>query len=148
MTADLIARLVALTGPDRETDAEIWADVNGLPKNWTIAMADKAKAQGVGAVLDDIRKEQGGISWRSSHYGWDLGVAAYTASIDAAVALVERGLPRADWRVTGYPSRHLGLAEIRRRDADEFGPPALGATPAIALCIAMLRAREAQGGKP
>lgn len=56
-------------------------------------------------------------------------VPRYTESIDAAVALVERVLPEKAWAVNGN-----GRAYITEMCA--------GATPAIALCVALLVARK------
>lgn len=61
MHSDLIARLEALSGPDRETDCHIWASLQGIP-------------------FDLGRQVVGNFSeWVAPHY---------TASIDSAMTLV------------------------------------------------------------
>lgn len=78
-------------------------------------------------------------------------VPAYTASIDAAISLAERVLPG---HQTGYlpsffkDSAYAGIVSEKGKAVDllkstiEGGP-----TPAIALCIAILRAKEASHGE-
>ena len=63
---------------------------------------------------------------------------SYTASVDAALSLVLEG---SCWRIVGWPKatttpRYGALVEGAR---DSFG-----ATPALAICAAALRARAAQ----
>ncbi len=61
----------------------------------------------------------------------------YTASLDAAVALLERVLPGWRWAVDSN-----GYADVRSYSSmkEAFGT---AQTPAIALCIAVLKARGA-----
>lgn len=93
---DLIARLEAATGPDRELDAEIADAVEFDPTC--------------------------------------LHSPAYTASIDAAMTLVPPD--------TGI----WGVAKLGDQYTAHAGnPDHEGATPALALCIAALRARMEDG---
>ena len=79
--------------------------------------------------------------WRQFHApgmepGSTIHFPKYTASIDAAVALIERVRPETLWAV--YSG---GEAEVD----DETGTATVGAraaTPAIALCIALLESME------
>ena len=102
--ADLIARVEAAQGPDRELDAEIHA---------------------LGLTVDSRL----------------VIPRAYTASLDAAAALVPDG---GDW------SRHRGVNG--QMTMQVWGPDAMwpglsqAATPALALCAAALRARMARDG--
>lgn len=61
----------------------------------------------------------------------------YTASVDAAIALAERVLPGWGWLVQncGHPACILVK--------DDTSYEVRGTTPAMALCIALLRAKEA-----
>ncbi|WPM80871.1 hypothetical protein R5W60_05330 [Brucella pseudintermedia] len=126
MTSDLITRLSKLDAPDREVDAEIDVLFFGGETVWKQA---------------NYTMEQFPASKRSSKhhicgYAYEC-VLAYTASVDAAIALAERVLP--GWTWTLWPN----AAEIRHptlRMIDEVGS---GSNPAIALCIAILRAKEA-----
>ena len=65
-------------------------------------------------------------------------VPKYTASLDAAVSLVPEG-----WEVVLEWYRSEGMARLSRNglDADSLSA---GKTPALALCIAALKAREAE----
>lgn len=119
---ELIAALEKATGPDRELDADI------------VRVAFNA-----------------GVTWRSTQYtmevfpavhweaphpyaGMSEPVPAYTASIDAALALVPDGHQSVIWTAGGadvFPATP-GLHAYDTTYA---------ATPAIALCIAALRAR-------
>jgi hypothetical protein len=126
---DLIERLKKATGPDWELDHEIFAHVHG----WSYPLH--------GAALHEFNE-----STR------EHGRTDYTASIDAALTLVE---PRSAWAVShspdadpqGYPRPYRAtvmpdLAYSGRRDStDHHGHPA------IALCIAALKARTEQRQK-
>ena len=77
---------------------------------------------------------------------------AYTASIDAAITLVPEGDYDQGWGRSSRAVPHgFKLWQVRisletvEEDSDETGPVALGEHdyPAIALCIAALKAREA-----
>ncbi len=117
MTSDLITRLSKLDAPDREVDREIHAYF-GLP--FSEVLCDKPFLYN-----------------------------AYTASVDAAIALAERVLPGWYWGITQgddgedavefqgnvWPSIQPYPAELEQYGYHKF--------PAIALLIALLRAKEA-----
>jgi hypothetical protein len=118
---DLIKKLEALEAPCRECDYAI------------------GKANGY-----DYEEELGGAIRKTG--------PAYTASIDAAMTLVPEGDYDQDWvRTTRAASEGFKLWQVRialettQQDPDETSPVALGEhdNPAIALCIAALRAQEA-----
>lgn len=122
MTSDLITRLSKLDAPDREVDAQI----------------DRALGLHV-----DVGEFSG--PWtrypEPDHY---RQTTPYTASVDAAIALAERMLPGWHWSI--YDTDGVGRcnAQMERPDftgAEDFD--GTGATPAIALLIALLRAKEA-----
>lgn len=113
---DLIERLQSATGPDRELDEEIACEVGAYPANWDLALP--------GYTLE-------------YYMTWSNCAPTYTASLDAAMTLVPEG--------TGF-----GLLLSRdRKDcradiwSDERTEERFftGATPALALCIAALKAR-------
>lgn len=125
MHSDLIAKMEALDGPSREVDKEIHEATN--PK---------------------LRP--------SLRYG---NIPELTASLDAAIALVERVLPDTDDRrhsCTIWTGRRPAARIFyRQRCAEDEGGWAIGAlnnwdvrgaTPAIALLIALLQVKEAQDG--
>lgn len=123
----LIDRLSKLDRPDREVDAQIYIQFN-IP-------AERAGR---------IDYANGMVGWypKDGPYVSAVTVPAYTASVDAAIALAERVLP--NWQVNisrfhdGHAEASVGARHVRE--------PSFGATPAIALCIAILRAKEAPNG--
>lgn len=65
----------------------------------------------------------------------------YSASIDAALTLVPKGFA---WTLASQGTTDFRFfASVAFPDEDCDGTPTLAATPAIALCIAALRARAA-----
>ena len=115
---DLITRLSKLEGPDREVDREI-AKLFNMPWDYSAEWIKK-------------RDEEGNR--------FDVPVAfPYTSSVDAAIALAERVLPGCDLTIR---SKHK-MAWIDGLK----GEIAYGANPAIAACIAILRAKEASHGE-
>jgi hypothetical protein len=123
---DLIERLSAATGPDRELDAEIWLAVTpgATREKWSYVH----EATGRTCHIDETRLPSRAL----------ITVPAYTASLDAAMALIPT-----NW--TGCIDGIGSHGVIAR-----FGPPTDEATeysgehkhPAIALTIAALRARQ------
>jgi hypothetical protein len=95
------------------------------------------------------------------HPGVALSVAeeAVTTSLDAALALAERVLPGWDWSVSGVKEPIWGYnddregpprATLRRRGplvANEGLSIAHASTPALALCLAILRASNPTDGE-
>jgi len=150
MTSDLITRLSKLDAPDREVDAEIWlielqsAESDpfggyGLAEYWRY----EYEAEEDGSVIQYARNGQvtHKIGRRSS--------PAFTASVDAAIALAERVLPGWKWRVGRTELFPNGWAYVHKYDPsncdrkDEAAcADGRAATPAIALLIALLRAKE------
>jgi hypothetical protein len=64
----------------------------------------------------------------------------FTSSLDRALALADRVLPGQEWRIgSGDGARTLPWARV----GPWIDPDATGATPALAFCIAILRARQA-----
>lgn len=126
----LIARVEAARGPDRELDAEIARTL--LPHN-----------------AEHVARSRSGWSYRVfGPEGWDdewTETRPYTASLDAAMALVPEGL---FWTVAFgqlTPQEPLGGALISRRDGSDVAQ-AKATTPALALTAAALRARLVEMG--
>lgn len=121
----LIDRLSKLEGPDREVDAEI-----ALQNGWQVFPGDNWIGPEAKIVVPD-----------------------YTASVDAAIALAEKVLPGWYWGITQgddgedamefqgniWPSIQPYPAELEQYGYHKF--------PAIALLIAILRAKEAEHGE-
>ena len=120
MTTDLIERLEGAGEGSRELDAEIARLFGG---------------QAIARFGDwDCREDGTGI-WRP--------LPRYSSSLDAALALAERVLPDLTkinvWTYVRGKHHHCEI----ETDEDEFD--ALNAsTPALALCIAILKARATQ----
>lgn len=112
----LIDRLSKLDGPDREVDAEI----------------DRAFGLNV-----DVGALTG--PWtdypKPDHY---RETSRYTASVDAAIALAERVLPGVLWGRDGS-----GTMYVLQKASEHLVYEARHTVTAIALCIALLRAKEA-----
>lgn len=76
----------------------------------------------------------------------DKDVPAYSTSLDAALALAERVLPGARVMVERF---HDGKGwTMVQCDPESAKIMTDGNTPALALCIAILRATQAEDGKP
>jgi len=116
----LIDRLSKLDGPDREMDAEIYIRFN-IP-------AERAGR---------IDYANGMVGWwpKDGPYVSAVTVPAYTGSVDEVISLSNRLLPGVSLtiRTTENFAWFGGLK----------GDIAYGANPAIAACIAILRAKEA-----
>jgi hypothetical protein len=120
MTADhlsgIIERLEKANGPDRELDAEIHRAITPL--------------------LSDTQIDQKVSGWL---FGGDHAQPTlapfYSKSIDAALTLVP----------SGYGAVSMSIGEGERGSSARLGHPYVhgnAKTPAIALCIAALRARS------
>jgi len=132
---ELLEKIEAATGPDREIDTAIWLQMTpgATRSQWSYIH----KASGRECFVDETRDETRRL----------ITTPAYTASIDAAVGLVERMLPGRDVnleignvgpdRVTdAYISGADGyFEEPKTPDAHGYG-----LTPALALCAALIRA--------
>lgn len=131
----LAERVEAASGPDRELDCRIAAAAHQ-------SMAGEFHV--VGAPTYEPERyfsRQEGIDW----IGYDLlnNAPAYTASLDAAMTLVPKGLT---WDLsTDFVPCHAGI--YNGRDDDEGLPAFSGdaATPALALCAAALRSHGGEG---
>lgn len=125
----LIERLEKADGPDRELDGSIHNRLFGTE------------------YVRSPRSVTGFLT--SSENNGCPTVPAYTASIDAAVALAERVLPGSLYRIeklgdgSGLPTSKRGWATAGLPGEQE---QAYAATPALAICIATLRALSAQEG--
>lgn len=132
---ELIAALEKSTGPDRELDTQIWLlFTDGATRRTTHVKS--ATNQWAPYDIDETRDETGKL----------IIVPAYTASIDAAVTLIARVLPNANcW---GIDKDERGVEAHVQRNGVATGHWAQFAehptSPAIALCIAALRAKLSQ----
>lgn len=151
----LIERLEKLEEPDRGIDAELWCLDHGYrfirisddndysPAYQDVEPGPQYKAGGhsrTGAGYLIFYNPSPKISpHRRHHYQLMGDWTRYTASLDAAVGLVERVLPDARWEVsTAEKCPGAIVSSYERR----VGEGAYAATPAIALVLALLRALQ------
>lgn len=126
---NLIERLENATGPDRELDFAI-AVACGFTVRQQATVYGSTKV-----AVDPSRKGRGNGAVDSR----------YTASLDAVVALVERVLPGCNAVIGwGEPHRNPWARLAPLSDGGRHPFDAGGATPAIALCLALLRASQAK----
>ncbi len=129
MTDDLIARLEAATEGSEELDIAIWDQIESWP---------------AGHHPD----------WRIAPNGREIHATmfapGYTTSIDGALTLIPEGWAWfVEWIGTPFTegAARLWIPSQRTRglETEQFQTEAK--TPALALCIAALRARQAQAGQ-
>ena len=140
MHDELIARLEAATGPCRELDAAIMAvfyvrdkrDI-GVREGWQDEDYDNCLP-----VKSEVWVDRSTDKWVSTH------AFKFTASIDAALTLVPEGyFPVIDfvfnraWIRTADGKDHPNIAQCNKPQA----------TPALAICIAALRAQANREGE-
>lgn len=133
----LIAKLEAAKGPDRELDAEIAATfhyVSNMP-DWVNNWSGKWGAAKSGRVY---------LMEDSGNRGPNFISDSFTDSIDAAVALAKHVLP--GWRGS-VQFGNFGGPVTAYACSDEDTKDATGAhsSPAIAIVIAILLAKQAEG---
>jgi hypothetical protein len=150
---DLIARLEALTKPSRELDGEIYAaqspphlvhEADGIV--WVASRYTMhINPDGSERKIDTWKKSKKWCDDQGLCYGAAVQDAPkYTSSIDAALSLVPTG-----WRICDLQDASLfkDIASVVAIDnAPSYEPwhfrneRGMAATPAIALCIAALKA--------
>lgn len=136
---DLIAKLEAAGEGSRELDALIWCALNGAAY-----VGSHADATEPGNCFW-FRHPADGVEYsRAAHY-------RYTTSLDAALTLVPEGwMPSIDqYCLSDVPAQNQWRVWLRRLRDEETRRPKLDTvfgitgTPALALCIAALKARAA-----
>lgn len=142
----LIERLEKATGPSRELDGLIGRSLETMPTATFETKAPFPSLEGMYWVLGRKDSESGPHEER-----WSKNPPRYTASIDVALTLVPEGWR---WQTSNRaPKPQAGRAFIHNDQPISTGLGGLcpnpkyeghettAATPAIALCIAALRAR-------
>lgn len=134
----LIERMEKLDGPDREVDAWIGYHTNLVVDE----MSWREK-------IDRFGIEHAVKSATSHQNVWSSALPAYSASLDAVIALVEKVLPGWYWRVGRTSLFPNGWAYISRthpshcdREDEAACADGKAANPAIALLLALLRALQ------
>jgi hypothetical protein len=115
--AELLERVKAATGPDREIDRDL---------------VERFYSE---AVRPEWRSGDG---WFHPDFGKVRPADPYTASLDAALALVERVLPGWAWSVGNL--RNGAQCYLMDRPGGVLHEPGLAATPPLAVLRALLAA--------
>jgi hypothetical protein len=126
---ELIARLEKATGPDRELDAEIHWFLHGH-KSDAEGLAAYKRLGAAAAVYDELALQS---NWRAYDRSF---VPRFTESIDAALTLVPEGY---SFDVVMQPWRS-STPKCSANVWSGLSFNAMAETPAIALCIAALKA--------
>lgn len=126
--AELIEALKSAKGPDRELDAEIWLHFTPgtTRKKWSYAHAASGKTCEVDETRDETRRL--------------IVVPSFTASLDAAISLVERVRPGVNRR-SGFDPDMGYWANLKIGSRQHVHS---GATESISLLIALLESLEAE----
>jgi hypothetical protein len=142
MLTDLLARIEKADGPDRKMDARIHVALCQPGP----ADGDDARRFRMPARNMDYEDVERGHYWYVQRSGKSLHRAPYyTASLDAAIALVEAKLPGWGWSV-GHSDGYLPEGTLYAKEGPRFGVSHSKAeTPALALLSALLRALIAKG---
>jgi len=125
MTLDeLEKKLAEATGPSATLNYRVWTTlVAPNPSTSTAIRSEQCLYCGTGAVLPP---------------------PPYTSSLDAAVALCEAVLPGADWNVGRDKIAYLITPKHPKSIISE---DTSAATPALAICLAIIRALKAEREK-
>lgn len=128
--ANLLERVEKAEGADRELDARLFA---------ALAARDPDRLAALIAERADQFPDRN--VWLEGARDWQ--VKPYTASLDAALALVERKLPGWTWRLDS-PDTPSEPAFARLSGPERRSGVGWAKTPALALLAALLRALIAQ----
>lgn len=128
MNDDLIARLERATEGSRELDAEVWREVS-LPTEYFGSKIERVTYSNGDVVIDT----EDGFRHFDTH-----DIPRFTLSLDAALSLVPGG--KWQWQIRQDPSSYrAGI--VGGKIPDMVIHRGQAPTPALALCIAALRAR-------
>ena len=144
---ELIAALEKSEGPSRALDRDIQCTVGGWHR---ITPSQGGGKHGAFISPDEWNgRDSGGRPILDSLHGTTMhrDVPPVTASIDAAVALVDRVIPGAFWKMScGRLSIQEPLYAIRLLfGSDEILGEAEGDSLPVTICLATLRAKLSQG---
>jgi hypothetical protein len=133
--ADLLARVEGAEGADREIDADLEVALY-QPKPWR-PECHRAPNAGLCTVTVYVDGQSGKRTYGTS------AARHLTGSVDEALALVERALPGWRWQIMKPGTRFEAFVQQPAWSLQFID--ATGATPALALIAAMLRALIAGG---
>jgi hypothetical protein len=130
--SSLLLRVEGATGADRHIDADIFWRFDERASGVIFSNY----ATGLPRALDHGRPIPSGLG----RMAVEIGAPAYSASLDAALALCERVLPGWRWVVYGPDMDVRPHAWVSADNFRDDEGQALGSTPALALVAAMLKA--------
>lgn len=137
MMADLIKKLQAIRGPDQSVDVAIWFEYH--PDREYLWASSGLNAQ---RALHTDRTLWNEISTYPDDHGFRKRDHNFTESVHAVVDYL---LPvNWGWRVSAPEARNWGLATVSRSHPTNSVINTEARNPAIALCIAALKAREVE----
>lgn len=119
---DLIARVENASGISRDLDWAIWGALQGV-------------------TVRETGEYRGRLRWA------DLEIERFTASLDAALALVERLIPGVWWTIGKGRLRAtepMFGAQLLFGASEVLGAGESNASPAAAVCAALLRALQSK----
>lgn len=130
--AELIVRLEKATGPDRRLDAMIYGQVHWPQGGWEVVDLHDGRHGPEGHSIGPVVMRVTVGDHRSF-----VGTLPYTGSIDAALSLLPKDPIYSDWAIERDDDLYRASTHAPHGQRNY----SQGATPAIALCIAALRAR-------
>lgn len=136
MTTDLEAlreRLEKADGPDRKIDRDLWEALTGECTHRTTHYV----------YLENDERELACSDCGADTYGSDKW-SGITRSLDAALSLAERVLPEAHWSVSNAAVKPRANVWMPQPTRPIMGPYSSGVTPALALCLAIVKAKIAE----
>ena len=131
---ELIARLEAATEGNASLDTAIWATIKGYKIEWR---GERCYYLVPVCYCHHGGHKHGEQHWQTMQSGgdnWAASAPSYSQSIDAALRLVPEGFPWHVWAINVE-------SDMEYSGQVDYAKPANGATPALALCIAALKAR-------
>lgn len=142
--ADLLARVEAATRSERELDGAIYRMLFSTSRALIDPGDMRTKRPGEYGTVADL------AYLSDADLGEYMAAPKFTASIDAALALAERCLPGHQWELCWGSMRPRPAAKHAEYSEKygKFWRVHEGATPALALIAALLKALIAQAARP
>lgn len=133
----LAERVEKAEGADRELDCLVWCRVKGITAEWQGNLLVAGEEGVIGYI--DPGEHQRNFSCNRADQGW-AGIRAYTASLDAAMTLID---PADEWSLTtiyNIARAEVGINRDQQTAWTGYGENAC-CIPVLALLAAALRAR-------
>lgn len=150
---ELRDRVAKLTGPDREVDCLVWAEMDGRDVRWdaNMLLARSRRPPHDECMLGDIDPGRVARNFTVAS-GHRPSVPAYTSSVDAVLSLIAKVMPDLWWIVRkgapGEPEAYLGNVGTFPVTGTSPTWPRWMPTPALALLLALLEAKSTPSSEP